>query len=97
MFMAYVLSKVAGYLPEGMGGDPILLPLDENDLSGVFKIMKDGKEAGEIYICRDYSKTYVSVRLVDTFLTLSEMNALIQQLKNDFDLSWNQEISIEQI
>lgn len=94
--MPLAFEKVAGYLPDGLGGVAIVLPKGKGDKRGTFQIRKGNEPIGEVDICSHLGKTYVSVTLIDTFLSIKEMNDLIDQLKYDFDLPEEQKISIEQ-
>lgn len=64
---------------------------------GLFNIKLDGKEIGEVSIATSFGQTYVSVTLVDTFLTIREITHLMDSLKYEFGLPENQRISFEQI
>lgn len=64
---------------------------------GLFNIILDGKEIGEVSIASSFGKTYVSVTLVDTFLSIRELTHLMDSLKYEFGLPEDQKVAFEQI
>lgn len=64
---------------------------------GTFPISQKGKIVGQVDISHWSDKTYVSIQLVDTFLTIEEIMGLMRDLKENFGLSDTQQVSFQQI
>lgn len=70
---------------------------EEHLKTGTFDVVVEGKVVGEVDICHQFGTSYVSVKLVDTFLTIEQMMKFLSDLKQDFCLPDNQKISIEHV
>lgn len=76
----------------------ISLPMfQEEKQNGTFSIVVEGRQVGEVDICRQEDTSYVSVQLVDTFLTIEQMIDFMNNLKTEFRLPHDQKISFQQL
>jgi hypothetical protein len=79
-------------------GELIAMPMFQQvQQSGTFTIVVEGKEVGEVDICKHEEYSHVSVQLVDTFLTIEQMINFMNHLKKEFGLPSDQRISIQQL
>lgn len=79
-------------------GEVVSIPVFKQETkSGTFSIVIEGKQVGEVDICHLHDSSYVSVQLVDTFLTIEQMIDFMNHLKEEFGLTEDQKISIQQL
>lgn len=71
--------------------------VNEEVKGGTFAIVIEGDNVGEVDVCKASEETYVTVQLVDNFLTIDQMMTFLSSLKEQFGLPENQKISFQQI
>lgn len=64
---------------------------------GNYQIVLEGKIVGTLDVSKFQDNTYVTIELVDCFLTIGQFIELLEKVKSDFSLSDDQRISIHQI
>lgn len=64
---------------------------------GNFQIVLEGKIIGTLDVAKYQDNTYVTVELVDCFLTIGQFSELLEKIKTEFSLPNDQKICIHQI
>jgi len=65
--------------------------------TGTYPIFIESRQVGELDVCGFAENVSVSVKLIDTFLTIEQMLDLMERLKREFKLPKNQKVSFEQV
>jgi hypothetical protein len=64
---------------------------------GFFNIDLSGEIVGSVDVNKVNHVTYVTVTLLDTFLTIEQFSNLMENLRENFNLSQDQKVSIQQL
>ena len=66
-------------------------------LYGNYPLVRHGKKIGEIDIANGFGQTFVTVKIIDTFLSLDEIQDIIFMLETNYHIPKNQRIAFEQV